>query len=84
MEWRLDEPTGTLEVIFPQGSAPPREEVEAFLRDVKPLVEDRQVRTLAINGTRVSRRGAFTSQEIAGPVRYEAAQWRGLRPRASS
>ena len=75
MEWRLDEPTGTLEVNF-SAVAPSREDVGAFLAVVKPIVSRSAIRTLLVNGERVTRRGPLTYPDVATRVLYEAARRR--------
>jgi len=76
MEWSLDDPTGTLEVTFNRTSAPSRDEVGAFLEQVKPIVGRSAIRTLLVNGERVNGRGLLTYPEIATPVLYAAARQR--------
>jgi hypothetical protein len=78
MEWRLDHPTGTLEVTFNRGAAPSREEVGAFFEQIQPLLSERAVRTLLVNGERLAGRGPLTYPDIACPVLYEAARRRTL------
>jgi hypothetical protein len=81
MEWRLDDPTGTLEVTFNRAEAPSRDEVGAFLEQVKSIASQSAVRALLVNGERVTGHRALTYPEIATPVLYEAARWRTLGPR---
>ena len=76
MEWSLDDPTGTLEVTFNPAAAPSRDEVGAFLEQVKPIVSQSPIRTLVVDGERMTRRGPLTYPDVAIPVLYEAARRR--------
>ena len=83
MDWRLDDPTGTLEVSFNGAAAPSRDEVGEFLEQVEPIVIQSVVRTLLVNGEPVTRRRPLTYPEVATPVLYEAARRRTLGPTSS-
>jgi len=81
MEWRLDDPTGTLEVRCNLAEVPSRDEVGAFLEQVKPIASQSTGRTLLVSGEAVTRRRPLSYPEIATPVLYEAARRRSLGPR---
>ena len=80
MEWRLHNLTGTLEVMFNRAEAPSRDEVGAFLEQVRPIASQSAIRALLVNGEPVTSRRPLSYPEIATPVLYEAARRRTLGP----
>jgi hypothetical protein len=75
MDWKVDERSRTLRIDFDDRS-PSRDEVEGLLRQVAPVLEGDTVRRVSVNGGPVVRRRNLTVEDIALPVRYEAAQRR--------
>jgi hypothetical protein len=76
MDWEVDERSRTLRIDFDEGSSPSRDEVDGLLRQVAPVLEGDAVRRVSVNGGPILRRRNLTVDDIALPVRYEAAQRR--------
>lgn len=78
LESQHDEGSGTLWVHFGEGLPPSRAEVDEFLLQLSPLLRAGTVRSVSVNGARVNRLRSQTVDDVASPVRYEAARRRGL------
>lgn len=84
MDWHVDERSGTLRIDFDEGPSPSRDEVEGFLRQVAPALGGDTVRRVSVNGDPVLRRRNLTVDDLALPIRYEAAQRRAVESWSSS